>query len=39
MAESSYYNQSYDRNSVCWLMYDVDIHPLPGADEVSGMLR
>jgi hypothetical protein len=25
-----------NRNSVYWLMDDIDLHSLPGADEVSG---
>jgi hypothetical protein len=30
--------QSCDRNSEHWLMFDIDLHPLLGADEVSGDL-
>ncbi len=32
--------QSHNRNSVCWLMFDVDLHPLQGADKFTadGML-
>jgi hypothetical protein len=36
MAEFSHCCWSCDRNSVRWLMLDIDIHPLPGAGEVSG---
>jgi hypothetical protein len=32
------YCQSCDRNSEHWLMFDIDLHPLLGADEVSGDL-
>jgi hypothetical protein len=38
MAESSCYHMSFHRNSVCRLMYDIDLHPLLGAHEVSGHL-
>jgi len=36
MAEFSHCCWSCDRNSVRWLMLDIDVHPLPGAGEVSG---
>jgi hypothetical protein len=33
--KSSHPCWSCNSNWVCWLMYDIDLHPLTGADEVS----
>jgi hypothetical protein len=35
MAQSSCYCQCIDRNSVCWLMYDIHHHSLLRAEEVT----
>jgi hypothetical protein len=36
MAEFSYYCWSGDNQSVHWLVDKIDLHPLLGADEISG---
>jgi hypothetical protein len=36
MVESSHHYWSCDRNSLWWLMCATDLHPLPGAEELSG---
>lgn len=37
MPEFCCYSWSWDRNSVDWLMYVINFHPLPGVDEVMGI--
>jgi hypothetical protein len=37
MPEFCFYSWSWDRNSVDWLMYVINFHPLPGVDEVMGI--
>ncbi len=34
MSEFSHFS-TCDKKSVCWLMFDINLHPLPGIDEVS----
>jgi hypothetical protein len=36
VAKFSYQCHSLERNSVCCLMFDIDFHPLSGADESHG---
>jgi hypothetical protein len=38
MAEFSGYCQSFDRNSDCWLMFDIDLHLIGELRKSVGML-